>query len=162
MVKASELPLKFLGIKPPEAPAAAPVTEGTVPPIQTSGTLPPITPEAATALTAEDQSKLTRLNGDLRWLVTEGYVTEFIDGRLFAAPPMTEARKQEVEKDEHDPENFPEAPQTTPPIPAAAPSEAAPTAETVAPVEGETPAAEETAPEAAPVEESTETTPKTE
>ncbi|MFT3869766.1 MAG: hypothetical protein QM715_15055 [Nibricoccus sp.] len=162
MIKASELPLKFLGIKPPEAPPATPATEaGTVPPIQTSGTLPPITPEAATALTAEDQSKLTRLNGDLRWLVTEGYVTEFIDGRLFAAPPMTEARKQEVEKDEHDPENFPEAPQTTPPIQTAAASEAAPTAETVAPVEGETPAAEEAAPET-PVAESTETTSKTE
>jgi hypothetical protein len=127
MVKASELPLKFLGIRPPETPAAVAVDGSTVPPIQTSGTLPPITPEAATALTAEDQSKLNRLNGDLRWLVTEGYVTEFIDGRLFAPPPMTEARKQEVEKEEHDPENFPEAPQTTPPVVAAesAPTEAA-------------------------------------
>ena len=122
MTKASELPVKFLGIQPPQAPASAPVAEGsTVPPIQTSGTMPPITSDMATALTAEDQSKLSRLNGDLRWLVTEGYVTEFIDGRLFAPPPMTEARKQEVEKDEHDPENFPEAPVTTPPMAVAAP-----------------------------------------
>lgn len=174
MVKASELPLKFLGIKPPEAapaaaPALAPAAEGTVPPIQTSGTLPPITPEAATALTAEDQSKLTRLNGDLRWLVTEGYVTEFIDGRLFAPPPMTEARKQEVEKDEHDPENFPEAPQTTPPIPVTeSPADAAPASETVAPAEGaepvasETPTVAEPSPEPAPAAVPTETTPKTE
>jgi len=163
MVKASELPLKFLGIRPPEPPAApTPLPENaTVPPIQTSGTLPPLTPEAATALTAEDQSKLTRLNGDLRWLVTEGYVTEFIDGRLFAAPPMTEARKQEVEKDEHDPENFPDAPMTTPPIPvveaAAAESTEADTSamsETVAPVEA--------APEPEPAPEVSETTPKVE
>lgn len=114
MIKASELPVKFLGIHPPESSAS--VSSTTVPPIQNTGTIPPLTPEAATALTAEDQAKLSRLNGDLRWLVTEGYVTEFIDGRLFAPPAMTEARKQEVEKDEHDPENFPDAPQTTPPM----------------------------------------------
>jgi len=147
MTKASELPVKFLGIQPPQAPASAPVAEGsTVPPIQTSGTMPPITSDMATALTAEDQSKLSRLNGDLRWLVTEGYVTEFIDGRLFAPPPMTEARKQEVEKDEHDPENFPEAPVTTPPM-----AVAAPVAE-----EAATPAVAESAPEV------TESTPKAE
>ena len=29
---------------------------------------------------------------DLRWLITEGYVTEYGDGRLFAAPPMPEAK----------------------------------------------------------------------
>ena len=152
MIKASELPVKFLGIQPPTAPVAAPASEGTtVPPIQTSGTIPPLTPEAATALTAEDQSKLSRLNGDLRWLVTEGYVTEFIDGRLFAAPPMTEARKQEVEKDEHDPENFPEAPQTTPPIVAQSPRAASVAVEPAAPAatESSTPVAEEVA---APVE----------
>ena len=159
MTKASELPVKFLGIQPPAAPAAAPAAEPA--PIQTSGTLPPMTPDAATALTPEDQAKLQRLNGDLRWLVTEGYVTEFIDGRLFAAPAVTEARKQEVEKDEHDPENFPEVPQTTPPMavpvaavtPAAedvpAPTEEAPTEE--APAE-EAQAAAEVAPEA-PAEE---------
>ena len=52
---------------------------------------------------------------------------------------MTEARKQQVEKDEHDPENFPEAPQTQPPMAVeavrSAPVEAAP--EAVAPVEAE-------------------------
>jgi len=147
MIKASELPAKFLGIQPPVAPAAAPVPEGsTVPPIQNSGTIPPMTAEAATALTPEDQSKLNRLNGDLRWLVTEGYVTEFIDGRLFAAPAMTEARKQEVEKDEHDPENFPEVPQTTPPI-AVEPLRSAPAAtESVAPETEQAAAPEEAAP----------------
>jgi hypothetical protein len=42
--------------------------------------------------------------------VREGYVTEFIDGTLYAPPAMVEARKREVETAEHDPENFPEAP----------------------------------------------------
>jgi len=157
MIKASELPAKFLGIQPPAASAPAAALEGgTLPPIQTSGTIPPLTPDSATALTAEDQSKLSRLNGDLRWLVTEGYVTEFIDGRLFAPPPMTEARKQEVEKDEHDPENFPDAPQTPPPMAAesikSVPAEAtAPVAPmTVTPVEeSAVPAAED---HVAPVE----------
>ena len=159
MTKASELPVKFLGIQPPapSAPAAAP--EGsTVPPIQNSGTIPPMTPEAATVLTLEDQAKLNRLNGDLRWLVTEGYVTEFIDGRLFAAPAMTEARKQQVEKDEHDPENFPDAPQTMPPMAVEAvrqaPVEAAAPVET-APVEDEAVVAED-APEVAAEEPKTE------
>lgn len=112
MVKASELPVRFLGIQPPITPAAAP-TGVTTSPIPIAGSLPPMSVAGATALTPEDQTKLNRLNGDLRWLVTEGYVTEFIDGRLFAPPAMTEARKQEVEKDEHDPENFPEVPATT-------------------------------------------------
>ncbi len=105
MVKASELPVKFLGIQPPVSPAAP--AGATVSPIPTSGSMPPISLAAATALSPEDQAKLNRLNGDLRWLVTEGYVTEFIDGSLFAPPAMTEARKQEVEKYDHDPENFP-------------------------------------------------------
>ena len=159
MTKASELPGKFLGIQPPQAPAPAHAPEGSaLPPIQNTGTIPPIPPDAATALTAEDQSKLSRLNGDLRWLVTEGYVTEFIDGRLFAPPPMTEARKQEVEKDEHDPENFPEAPQTTPPMAAAVQPVAATVTESEVPV-AEEPAAPAVA-EAAP--EAPESAPKTE
>jgi hypothetical protein len=156
MIKASELPAKFLGIQPPAAPVPAPVPEGsTVPPIQNSGTIPPLTPEAATVLTAEDQSKLNRLNGDLRWLVTEGYVTEFIDGRLFAAPAMTEARKQEVEKDEHDPENFPEVPQTTPPIAVDSVRSTPPPTESIAPelaAPAEEPAAASTEDHLAPVE----------
>jgi hypothetical protein len=102
MIKASELTEKFLGFA---APAAAKPTEGAA-------------PEAAPApaLTSEQQSKLNRLNGDLRWLVSEGYVTEFIDGRLFAPPPVVEARKKEIEGSEHDPENFPEVPAAETPV----------------------------------------------
>jgi hypothetical protein len=68
------------------------------------------------------------------WLVHEGYVTEFIDGRLFAPPPMVEARKKEVESEDHDPENFPE-------VQAETPAPAAPAAETAAPAATEQPAA---------------------
>src|SRR5436305_14751475 len=68
---------------------------------------------AEPVLTPEERAKVVRLQGDLVWLVREGYVTEFIDGRLFAPPPMVEARKKEIETEEHDPENFPEAPPVT-------------------------------------------------
>jgi hypothetical protein len=106
MVRASELPEKFLGLGPIESlqTASGETAAGEIP------ALP------APVLTPEQRGKLVRLQGDLRWLVTEGYVTEFIDGRLFASPPMAEARKKEAEASENDPENFPEA----------APEEAAP------------------------------------
>jgi hypothetical protein len=123
MVKASELPGKLLGFQQPVAAAPAPAPVGsTNSPMPTSGSIPPMSFAAATALTPEDQSRLNRLNGDLRWLVTEGYVTEFIDGCLFAPPAMTEARKQEVEGDDHDPENFPDAPAVKAAAPASAES----------------------------------------
>jgi hypothetical protein len=94
MVRAADLPSKLLGISVPPPPATPPV-EGASP---------------APTLTLEEQSRLSRMQGDLRWLVTEGYVTEFIDGRLFAPPAMVEARKKEIENAEHDPENFPDSP----------------------------------------------------
>jgi hypothetical protein len=134
MIRASELPGKFLGITLP-VPAAAPA-EGA--------------PAAAEpTLSIDERAKISRLQGDLVWLVREGYVTEFIDGRLFAPPPMVEARKKEVEAEEHDPENFPEVPASTPvaeaapsvPVAEPAPAETpAPVAE--APVEPPKPAAE--------------------
>ncbi|WPJ96591.1 hypothetical protein SH580_02595 [Coraliomargarita algicola] len=52
------------------------------------------TPKAA--LSQEDERKLGQLMLDLRWLITEGYVTEYGDGRLFAAPPMPEAKPKEL------------------------------------------------------------------
>jgi len=141
MVKASELPAKLLGIQTPTTPAAptaapAGVTQS---PIPTSGSMSPMSVAAATVLAPEDQARLTRLNGDLRWLVTEGYVTEFIDGCLFAPPAMTEARKQEVEHDEHDPENFPEAPKSVATeAPAEAPTDNSAAASPSAPPDGGT------------------------
>lgn len=117
MVKASELASKFLGLDLPVAgktgDTAAPMADS-APPAEA------VKPEPQ--LTIEQRAKLSRMQGDLRWLVTEGYVTEFIDGRLFAPPPMVEARKKEVESEEHDPENFPDAPPSDVPAAQAAPA----------------------------------------
>lgn len=85
-------------VPPPSADAAPPPAAEAPPPVQ---------------LTAEEQEKLRRLTMDLHWLVHEGYVTEFADGRLFAPPPMAEARaktKETPDEDDHDLESFPEAP----------------------------------------------------
>ena len=132
MIRASELAKKFLGITVPvKATEVTPVpvpaaTEGA----QAAEAIPVATPVEPT-LTAEERAKIVRLQGDLMWLVREGYVTEFIDGRLFAPPPVAEARKKEVEVEEHDPENFPEVPVSAPePAPVrAAVIETAPVAE---------------------------------
>jgi len=135
MVRAGELPVKFLGIKPAEKPAETPAApapvEGAAAPEASANPAP--VPEAAPAkseeMTVEDRARLARLQGDLVWLVREGYVTEFIDGRLFAPPVMVEARKKEIEAEEHDPENFPESPASAE---APAEAESAPAAEAVA------------------------------
>lgn len=76
-------------------------------------------------LTPEQREKIARLQGDLHWLVHEGYVTEFIDSGLYAPAPLPEARKREAEREEHDPENFPEpveAEADAPPAPEPAPA----------------------------------------
>ncbi len=153
MIRQSELATKYLGITLP-APAkaaasasaaaeAAPAVEGGA----ETAAAPAVVAPAEPTLTVDERAKLARMQGDLMWLVREGYVTEFIDGRLFAPPPMVEARKKEVEAEEHDPENFPEVPATAPEAESVAAAE--PAAESV-PV-AETPAvAEPVASEAAP------------
>jgi hypothetical protein len=162
MVRASELQAKFLGIAPVAAPAAPAPASAESAPAEGAAAAP--APEAAkpeSVLSIDDRARISRMQGDLMWLVREGYVTEFIDGRLFAPPPMVEARKKEIESEEHDPENFPEAPPAETPAPAApqtasasqetevtasdgaAPAEAAAPAEQPAPPEGGAPATEE-------------------
>ncbi len=101
LVKAGELASKMLGINAPAEGAS---------------------------VTPEQREKIMRMQGDLIWLVREGYVTEFIDGGLYAPPAMVEARKKEVEAEENDPENFPEAPRA-PETPARPPEAPAPAAE---------------------------------
>jgi len=49
------------------------------------------TPKAE--LSEAEEKKLRQLMLDLRWLITEGYVTEYGDGRLFAPPPMPEPKE---------------------------------------------------------------------
>lgn len=48
----------------------------------------------------EDLKQLNQLMLSLRWLVTEGYVTEYGNGHLFAPPPMPEpkSKKTDVKK----------------------------------------------------------------
>ncbi len=140
MVRASELSAKFLGMTAmpvPKAVDAAVHAAG-----EASAESAPVAP-VELPLTIEERAKLARMQGDLVWLVREGYVTEFIDGRLFAPPPMVESRKKEIESEEHDPENFPEVPASDTPAPA--PVSEAPVAEP-APAESAPP--EPTAPAA--------------
>ena len=151
MIRQSELATKYLGITLP-APAKPPApAAGETAPAAEAGAeaAPAVVAPAEPTLTIEERAKLARMQGDLMWLVREGYVTEFIDGRLFAPPPMVEARKKEVEAEEHDPENFPEVPATAPeaePVAAAQPAtESVPAAETPAVAE---PVASEPAPAA--------------
>ncbi|AHF93848.1 hypothetical protein OPIT5_30460 [Opitutaceae bacterium TAV5] len=159
MIRQSDLPKKFLGIHLPApapaseaAPAAAAGAEGEATPATASAPAEGAPPEpAAPALPPEDQARINRMQMDLRWLVGEGYVTEFRDGRLFAPPPMVEARKKEIEGGEHDPENFPEAPaQTPPPAPASATREESPAAATAAAPEAESTPESAEQPEASP------------
>ncbi len=138
MMHVKDLPQKFLGVDLAAAVAAVPLPEGA------SQSQSPFH-----ALSPEQGEKLRKMNQDLRWLVMEGYVTEFSDGKLFAPPPITPqaGKKADEHGEEHDPVDFPEAPAPEAPAapaaetPAAAPSEAAPAAEpTPAP---EAPAAEQ-------------------
>jgi hypothetical protein len=99
LVKAGELASKMLGISAP--------ADGV-----------PVSPEV--------REKIVRMQGDLIWLVREGYVTEFIDGGLYAPPAMVEARKKEVEAEDVDPENFPEVAVADDSRPEAAPTTSAP------------------------------------
>ncbi len=78
LVFVKDLPARHLGINQPEAAAVADSSAATA-----EGQTAP------SSLAPEDDAKLKRLWMDLRWLVTEGYVTEYSDGKLFAAPTMT-------------------------------------------------------------------------
>ncbi|MCE2863742.1 MAG: hypothetical protein LW690_14990 [Opitutaceae bacterium] len=159
MVRAGELPVKFLGLKPAVAPAQVSPAPASA---EGSSAETPAAPEVAAAKTEEvsieDRARLARLQGDLMWLVREGYVTEFIDGRLFAPPVMVEARKKEIESEEHDPENFPEAPasaETAGHDPSEPPAtETTPAGDPVAPVESVAEAAPDTPPPESPASES--------
>jgi len=127
MVLVSELPERFLGIKTPapaadSAPRASDATTAAASSADATAANAATAPETQAAVddakadAVAERAALHRLQLDLRWLVTEGYVTEFIDGRLFAPPPIPASRKNAAETpDAHDPENFPEAPKPSKP-----------------------------------------------
>jgi hypothetical protein len=168
MILVKDLSLKLLGFAPtpgspaPSAPVPAPDSGNRI--SESAGRKPGDEPAAEAApaaepapavpvepsLTPEQQGKLKRMTMDLHWLVHEGYVTEFADGRLFTPPPMAEARvrtAESVEGEEHDPENFPEVPA---PAPAAAPEAPAPPPAAQADPASPAPAPEEAIPSAEP------------
>jgi hypothetical protein len=121
MVPVKDLPLKVLGIDIAAAVAATPVPEGTA---QSQAPFAVLAPEQA--------DRLRKMNNDLRWLVTEGYVTEFSDSKLFAPPAVVaqSLKKSEEHGEEHDPVDFPEAPApSAPPAPVASETHASPSDE---------------------------------
>lgn len=135
MIHLKDLPQKFLGIDVAAATGAA------APAPAEGGSTPSQAPFAA--LPADQADKLRKMNQDLRWLVMEGYVTEFSDGKLFAPPPMVPqtGKKADEHGEEHDPVDFPEAPAAEPaaPAPEAVSESATPPAD--APPQPESPAA---------------------
>lgn len=133
LVHVKDLAKDFLGIDIAAAVAAVPA-EGT-----------PASQSPFAALPADQAERLRKMTNDLRWLVSEGYVTEFSDGKLFAPPPVAPqaGKKADEHGEEHDPVDFPEAP-----APAAESAPAA--ASETAPVESSAPESEVEA--AGPVE----------
>lgn len=76
---------------PADAPPAA--TESTAPAAAAVESSTQAIPKAE--LSAAEQKQLNQLMLDLRWLITEGYVTEYGDGRLFAPAPLPEPSKKD-------------------------------------------------------------------
>ena len=180
-ISVSVLPKAFLGVSldkgaeqppPPEkAPAIEKVSEAEASKIveaheknrlaeqeeETPVTEP--APEAQAESPAAEQKPLTdeekqvhQLFADLRWLVTEGYVTEFGDGKLFANPVIaTQAPKAEAPATKAEDKPAPKAPSDPSP---AAPEAKAPEVEIPAPTESDKPA------EAAPAEKKPEPAPE--
>ena len=124
LVHLSDLPESLLGIKPPVAPApAAPVATPEDPQVEAAEAVMeaegdpqhPVAeaspaPAAPPSHTPEENAKLHALAQNIRWLVTEGYVTEFSDGRLLALPVMSEAQaKAASAEDEGQPRPAPSA-----------------------------------------------------
>jgi hypothetical protein len=102
MVHVKDLPKNYLGIDiAAQQAATAPTPEGGTPSQAPFAALPP-----------EQAEKLRKMSNDLRWLVMEGYVTEFSDSKLFAPPAMAPqtAKKTDASDDENDPVDFPDAP----------------------------------------------------
>lgn len=108
------------------------------------------------ALSEEDKKRILDLKRDLKYLVSEGYVIEYSDGRLFV-PPIREEDKKREEKAKEKPQN--EAASKEERVSSEAPAAAEEFAKQEEPAPTEEPASTE---EPAPTEDSTpaeETTP---
>jgi len=105
-----DLPVQYLGIRMPnaaaphkaqapevaeEAPETAPADAPAAPAEENPAAAEGATPEPAhehahgeTAhLTAEERERFMQLKRDLKYLITQGYVIEYSDGRLYVPPP---------------------------------------------------------------------------
>ncbi|MEM7673217.1 MAG: hypothetical protein AAF212_07745 [Verrucomicrobiota bacterium] len=129
-IAASELPKEYLGFELPKAPE--PPAEGETP-AEASGT----------EYTSEQHTDIRSLKQNLRWLISEGYVTEYSDGKLFAPQPMVapkpKAKPEEVPTPSED--------QAATSLDSATPSEAVPTPSETLPVSNESDATEPVASE---------------
>ena len=104
-ILATDLPKAYLNIEVPQkvakpeqlkmAESEAGATEGEA---VTEEAMPEEAPaaEAPAELSADDNARLEAMMIDLRWLITEGYVTEYGDGTLLAPPPMPEPKKKDA------------------------------------------------------------------
>jgi hypothetical protein len=91
MVHAHDLPERFLGLEPMKmpVPVAKDIDEDEHAVAKTS----------EPTLKPEDAQRLLELSRDLKWLVSEGYVSEYGDGRLFVHPPATVVKAKEKVKE---------------------------------------------------------------
>jgi hypothetical protein len=91
MVHAHDLPERFLGLEPMKmpAPVAKDIDEDEHAVAKTS----------EPTLKPEDAQRLLELSRDLKWLVSEGYVSEYGDGRLYVHPPAIVGKTMENAKD---------------------------------------------------------------
>lgn len=107
-LKAPDLPREYLGLTAPaeEAPQPAAAPEaGSLPETAEAGTPEaagetpetPAEPVAPSPQLSAEQEQVLALRRDLRYLVTQGYLIEYSDGRL-VAPPVRDASGQVVKQ----------------------------------------------------------------
>jgi hypothetical protein len=93
--EAAEAPAASQTTETPEAAAVSP-EEDSPAVAENAKASTEATPKAE--LSEAEEKKLRQLMLDLRWLITEGYVTEYGDGRLFAPPPMPEPKEAKAKE----------------------------------------------------------------
>lgn len=91
MVHAHDLPERFLGLEPIKmpVPVAKDIDEDEHAVAKTS----------EPTLKSQDAQRLLELSRDLKWLVSEGYVSEYGDGRLYVHPPAIVGKIKENAKE---------------------------------------------------------------
>ena len=100
-IKVTELPYSFLGLQQPQE--VKPAEKSTATDAASTENTP--STEAHTiehpSVTPEDQARVKDVLLNLRWLVSEGYVTEYGDNTLFAPSPIPEAKAKELHAEDN-------------------------------------------------------------